>query len=94
MLEGERDLALDDLLLAGHARRGEEVHWLRGLLVVGGLVALMILLFLAAFVAEEIALAQIPDKYPAPGEMVDVAEYSLHLYCAGDPSGIGTPAIL
>lgn len=67
----------------GTKRRGC-LGW--GLLVVGGLVALMLLLFLAAFVAEEVALAQIPNKYPAPGETVDVGEHSLHLYCAGDPS--------
>ena len=67
----------------GGKRRGC-LGW--GLLVVGGLAALILLLFLAAFVAEEIALAQIPTKYPAPGEMVDAGGYRLHLYCAGDPS--------
>jgi len=45
-----------------------------------------ILLFLAAFIVEKITLTQIPSKYPAPGQMVDVGEYSLHLYCTGDPS--------
>ena len=57
-----------------------------GLRMTGGLVALFILLFLAACVAEKVSLAQLPEKYPPPGEMVDVGEYSLHLYCTGDPS--------
>lgn len=57
-----------------------------GFLVLGGLVTLIVLLFLAAFTVEKINLAQIPDKYPAPGELVDVGDYSLHLYCTGDPT--------
>jgi len=57
-----------------------------GLRVMGGLIALFVLLFLAACVAEKVSLAQLPEKYPPPGEMVDVGEYSLHLYCTGDPS--------
>lgn len=67
----------------GGLRRGC-LWW--GLVAVGGLSALCMLLFLAAFTAEKIALAQIPIQYPAPGQMVDVGEYSLHLYCSGDPS--------
>lgn len=57
-----------------------------GLLVLGALVSLFILMFLAACTVEKITLARIPEKYPAPGEMVDVGEYSLHLYCTGDPA--------
>jgi pimeloyl-ACP methyl ester carboxylesterase len=44
------------------------------------------LLFLAAFTVEKITLAQLSDRFPAPGQMVDIGPYSLHLYCAGDPS--------
>ena len=57
-----------------------------GLAVTGGLFALCMLLFLVAFTVEKIALAQIPSKYPTPGQMVDIGKYSLHLYCTGDPS--------
>jgi pimeloyl-ACP methyl ester carboxylesterase len=57
-----------------------------GVRVIGAVFALFGLLFLAAFTVEKMALAQLPDKYPPPGEMVDVGEYSLHLYCTGDPS--------
>jgi pimeloyl-ACP methyl ester carboxylesterase len=57
-----------------------------GIVVMGGMFALCMLLFLAAFTVEKITLAQIPTKYPAPGQMVDIGKYSLHLYCAGDPS--------
>lgn len=63
-----------------------------GLRLLGALVALLILLFLAAFTVEKIALANLPDKFPAPGRMVDIGPYSLHLYCTGDPS-VG-PAIV
>lgn len=66
------------------AKRQGCLRW--GLVAMSGLFALCMLLFLAAFTAEKIALAQIPNKYPAPGQMVDVGEYSLHLYCTGDPS--------
>ena len=57
-----------------------------GMRVIGVLIALFVLLFLAAFTVEKITLAQLPEKYPSPGEMVDVGPYSLHLYCTGDPS--------
>ena len=57
-----------------------------GLRIIGGLFALLVLLFLAAFTVEKISLTQLPDKYPPPGEMVDVGPYKLHLYCMGDPS--------
>ena len=57
-----------------------------GLRVIGVLFALLVLLFLAAFTVEKVSLAQLPKKYPPPGEMVDIGPYSLHLYCTGDPS--------
>jgi len=57
-----------------------------GVVSMGGLCAVCMLLFLAAFTVEKITLAQIPNKYPAPGEMVNAGEYNLHLYCTGDPS--------
>lgn len=57
-----------------------------GLRLLGALVALLVLLFLAAFTVEKITLAQLPDNFPAPGQMVDIGPYSLHLYCAGDIS--------
>jgi len=55
-----------------------------GLIVAGGLVALFVLLFLAACTVEKISLAQIPEKYPMPGVLVDVGDYGLHNYCMGD----------
>lgn len=57
-----------------------------GFRVVGILFALLVVLFLAAFTVEIITLAQLPEKYPPPGEMVNVGDYCLHLYCTGDPS--------
>jgi len=67
----------------GGKRRGC-LWW--SLVVVGGLFTVCMLLFLAAFIVEKITLAQIPSKYPPPGQMVDIDKYSLHLYCTGDPS--------
>jgi pimeloyl-ACP methyl ester carboxylesterase len=54
--------------------------------VIGVLCALLVVFFLVAFTVEKITLAQLPEKYPPPGEIVDVGPYSLHLYCTGDPS--------
>lgn len=53
---------------------------------VGVLIVLNVLLFLAAYVTEKIALARLPGKYPPPGQMIDVGDYSLHLHCTGEPS--------
>ena len=61
----------------GGRRRGC-LWW--GLVVVGGLFALCMFLFLAAFTAEKIALVQINTKYPAPGQIMDMGEYSLQWY--------------
>jgi pimeloyl-ACP methyl ester carboxylesterase len=55
-----------------------------GLILIGGILALLILLFLAAFITEKVFLAQLPEKYPPPGEMVSVGPYRLHLYCTGE----------
>ncbi len=54
--------------------------------VVGVIIILNVLLFLAAYVTEKIALARLPGKYPPPGQMIDVGDYSLHLHCTGEPS--------
>jgi hypothetical protein len=43
-----------------------------GLLVLSGLAGLFVLLFLAACTVEKITLARIPEKYPAPGELVSI----------------------
>lgn len=74
-------------------RNGKRRGCLRwGLAAVGGSFALCMLLFLAAFAVEKITLAQLASKYPAPGQMVDIGKYSLHIYCAGDPAA--TPVIV
>jgi len=39
-----------------------------GLRALGALIGLFLLLFLAAFVIEEVTLAQLPEKYPPPGK--------------------------
>ena len=57
-----------------------------GVRILGILIILFVLLFMAAFTVEKIILAQLPDKYPPPGEMVNIGDYSMHLYCTGDPA--------
>jgi pimeloyl-ACP methyl ester carboxylesterase len=71
----------DDKTNTAHKRIGC-LGW--GLRVIGVLFALLVVLFLAAFIVEKVSLAQLPEKYPPPGEMVVVGPYSLHLYCTGD----------
>lgn len=55
----------------------------RGLLLLPGL-------FLLLFVYNQIASALEARRFPAPGEMVDVGDHALHLYCVGQ----GTPTVL
>lgn len=76
--------AKDNVQSVPSSKRAGCLGW--GLRVLGVLFALLVLLFLAAFAVEKISLAQLPEKYPPPGEMVDIGLYSLHLYCTGDPS--------
>ena len=57
-----------------------------GLRILGILIALFVLLYIIAFTVEKITLAQLPTMYPPPGQMVDIGDYSMHLYCTGDPA--------
>ena len=49
-----------------------------------GLTGSVLLLLLAGVVYQFLATKNDERKYPAPGEMVDVGGYSLHLNCTGE----------
>lgn len=66
------------------SKRSSCLIW--ALRIFGVLFVLTFVLFLIGYLTEKAHLARLPDKYPVPGEMVDVGEYSLHLHCMGEPS--------
>ena len=45
---------------------------------------MVVFLLLASVVYQFVATKIDEYRYPAPGEMVDVGGYSLHLYCTGE----------
>ncbi len=58
--------------------------------VLGGFIALAILLAVAGAVYEWMATARDLRAYPPPGQMVDVGGHRLHLYCTGE----GSPTVV
>ena len=56
-----------------------------------GLAGLVFFLLLAGVVYQFVATRIDEYRYPAPGEMVDVGGYSMHLYCTGEG---GVPAVV
>ena len=69
------------------AFRSRRVLWLR--IAFWGVMALLLLMGIV-FAAGENARARLKATYPPPGRLVDVGEYSLHLYCVGT----GRPIVL
>src|SRR5215207_10318475 len=63
-------------------------RWTKRVLV--GVVGLVLVLLLAGVVFQFVATKIDAHKYPAPGEMVDVGDYSLHLNCTGEAGGVPT----
>ena len=63
-------------------------RWTKRLLVV--LAGLVVFLLVAGVVYQFVATKIDEYRYPAPGEMVDVGGYSLHLYCTGEGGGAPT----
>src|ERR671916_2896628 len=59
--------------------------------IVAGMVGLVLVLLLAGVVFLFVMTRIDARRYPAPGEMVDVGGYSLHLYCTGEP---GAPTVV
>ena len=63
-------------------------RWTKRLLI--GLAGLVVFLLLAGVVYQFVATKIDEYRYPAPGEMVDMGGYSLHLYCTGEGGGAPT----
>jgi pimeloyl-ACP methyl ester carboxylesterase len=55
--------------------------------VIAGMVGLVLVLLLAGVVFQFVMTRIDARRYPAPGEMVDVGDHRLHLYCTGGESG-------
>src|SRR5215207_9853289 len=52
---------------------------------IAGIGGLILILLLAGVVFQFVMTWIDERRYPAPGELVDVGGYSLHLYCTGEP---------
>jgi pimeloyl-ACP methyl ester carboxylesterase len=59
--------------------------------VIAGMGGLILVLLLAGVVFQFVMTRIDERRYPAPGELVDVGGYSLHLYCTGEP---GAPTVV
>lgn len=55
-----------------------------------GLVVLLLCVTTAGFIYQTLAMRQDREKYPPPGQLVDVGGYRLHLYCQGS----GEPTVI
>ena len=75
---------IDKRPFASETKRRGCLWWAIRILIL--LVVVTALPFLAGYIVETRALSQLPEKYPPPGEMVDIGEYSIHLHCTGNPS--------
>ena len=71
-----------------HGRSRRLWRWTKRILI--GLGGLVVFLPLAGLVYQFVATKIDEYRYPAPGEMVDVGVYSLHLYCTGEGGGAPT----
>ncbi len=68
----------------GGARRG--CLWRAAI----GLVVFLVILLLAGTIYQAVASASDLKRYPPPGELYDVGDYRLHLYCTGE----GSPTVI
>lgn len=71
-----------------HGRSRRLWRWTKRVLV--GLAGLIVFLLVAGVVYQFVATKIDEYRYPAPGEMVDVGGYSLHLYCTGEGGEVPT----
>src|SRR5918993_4763941 len=63
-------------------------RWTKRVLV--GIAGLVLVLLLAGVVFQFVVTRIDERRYPAPGELVDVSGYSLHLNCTGEAGGAPT----
>jgi pimeloyl-ACP methyl ester carboxylesterase len=64
-----------------------------------GVVIFLVIVLVAGLIYQATASASDLKKYPPPGELYDVGDYRLHLYCTGDASpanatGEGSPTVI
>jgi pimeloyl-ACP methyl ester carboxylesterase len=71
-----------------HNGRSRLWRWTKRLFI--GLAGLVVFLLVAGVVYQFVATKVDEYRYPAPGEMVDVGGYSLHVYCTGEGGGAPT----
>jgi pimeloyl-ACP methyl ester carboxylesterase len=71
-----------------NTKRSRLWWWTKRVLV--GVGALVIVLLLAGVVFQFVVTRIDERRYPAPGELVDVSGYSLHLNCTGEAGGAPT----
>jgi pimeloyl-ACP methyl ester carboxylesterase len=71
-----------------HNGRSRLWRWTKRLFI--GLAGLVVFLVLAGVVYQFVATRIDEYRYPAPGEVVDVGGYSMHLYCTGEGGGAPT----
>jgi pimeloyl-ACP methyl ester carboxylesterase len=75
-----------------HGRSRGLWRWTKRILV--GLAGLVVFVLLAGVVYQFVATKIDEYRYPAPGEMVDVGGYSLHLYCTGEGGGAAPTVVM
>jgi pimeloyl-ACP methyl ester carboxylesterase len=64
-----------------------------------GLVIFLVIALVAGAIYQAVASASDLKKYPPPGQLYDLGNYQLHLYCTGDASlsgatGAGNPTVI
>src|SRR6266487_4109457 len=72
-------------------KRSKTLRRTRRILLVSAL--LLALLALTGFLYQSIASAQDASSYPAPGKLIDVGGYRLHLSCTGT-ARLGSPTVI
>lgn len=58
--------------------------------IISILMLFVLILLLGIFIAGAIAKSNLAKQYPAPGQLVDVGGYKMHIYCAGQ----GSPTVI
>ena len=71
------------------SRRKRGYRWWIGFILIGGAV-LMLVLGVFTWLAGASAKASLVKQYPAPGQLVDVGGYKMHIFCTGQ----GSPTVI
>jgi hypothetical protein len=71
--------------------RGKIIKWVVLILII--LIIAPLTLLLIGCIYESITSQSDPERYPSPGEMVDIGGYRLHLVCEGERQ-VGQPLVI